>query len=47
MRLALTVNYTEAYPDTAPELSLEAEEGEFDEDEGKQLLDALRTVVRS
>jgi len=44
LQLTLTVHYTEEYPDQLPELSLEAIEGELDDNELESLLDELRTV---
>jgi len=44
LQLTLTVYYTEEYPDQLPELTLEAIEGELDDNELESLLDELRTV---
>lgn len=43
--LALNVVYPDEYPDTLPELSLEAVEGEVTEQEVANLLDEMKTVV--
>jgi hypothetical protein len=40
------VHYTDGYPDTLPDLSLEAIEGELEDDELESLLHELRTIVR-
>ncbi|KAI0256676.1 RWD-domain-containing protein [Lactifluus subvellereus] len=44
LKLALTVHYTNNYPDELPELSLEPVEGEVDEDDIKVLLDSVQAV---
>ncbi|KAH9966647.1 ubiquitin-conjugating enzyme/RWD-like protein [Russula dissimulans] len=44
LKLALTVRYTDNYPDELPNLSLEPLEGEVDEDELNDLLDGARAV---
>ncbi|KIM87049.1 hypothetical protein PILCRDRAFT_95926 [Piloderma croceum F 1598] len=44
LRLTLTVHYTDGYPDKLPDLSLEAIEGELEDDELESLLHELRTI---
>ncbi|KAI0006013.1 RWD-domain-containing protein [Russula compacta] len=44
LKLALTVHYTDNYPDELPELSLEPLEGVTDEEEMDTLLDSTRVV---
>ena len=46
VQLTLTVHYTDAYPDELPDLSLDAIEGELEDDELQSLLNELCTVVR-
>lgn len=46
MKLTLCVHYTEAYPDCLPEMTLQAVEGQLDDQEVQDLLHELRTVVR-
>ena len=41
------MHYTDGYPDKLPDLSLEAIEGELEDDELKTLLHELRTIVRN
>jgi hypothetical protein len=45
VKLALTVHYTDNYPDELPQFSLDPIEGEVDEDEVKALLDNAQAVV--
>ena len=45
VKLALTVHYTDNYPDELPELFLDPIEGEVDEDEIKTLLDNAQAIV--
>ena len=45
VRVKLSVNYTDDYPDVLPELRLEAVDGEINESESKALLKALLGVV--
>ena len=40
------MHYTDGYPDKLPDLSLEAIEGELEDDELESLLHELRTIVR-
>lgn len=47
MKVTLEVHYTEDYPDTLPDLVLEAVEGDLDDVEEVNLLASLRKVVRS
>jgi len=44
LQLTLTVHYTEGYPDELPVLTVEAIEGELDDDELESLLNELRAV---
>ncbi|KAI0306596.1 RWD-domain-containing protein [Multifurca ochricompacta] len=44
LRLALTVHYTDNYPDVLPELSLDPIEGEADADEINSLLDSAQAL---
>ena len=46
MKLSLTVEYTDGYPDTLPLLSLEPIDGELDEAETAALIESMRAVVR-
>jgi len=45
VKLALTVLYTDSYPDELPRLSLEPLEGEVDEEEIDSLLTSTQAVV--
>lgn len=45
VKLVLEVQYTDDYPDTLPELSLELMEGSIEDDEIENLLADLRRVV--
>ena len=45
VKLALTVLYTESYPDELPRLSLEPLEGEVEEEEINSLLTSAQAVV--
>lgn len=45
VKLKLSVNYTDDYPNLLPELELEAVEGEIDEPEHNSLLQGLADVV--
>jgi hypothetical protein len=45
VKLKLTVNYTDDYPDALPELRLEVVDGEINESESKGLLKGLLDVV--
>jgi hypothetical protein len=45
VQLTLTVRYTDRYPDELPDFSLEAIEGELEDDELQSLSDELCTVV--
>lgn len=47
MKLALDVRYPDDYPDVLPELSLDAVEGELEEDEREELLRGLQTAVNT
>ena len=44
--VALNVEYTDSYPDSLPNFSIEVQRGDLDEDEIKQLLGELAKVVR-
>lgn len=46
VKLVLEVHYTDGYPDTLPELSLEPLEGSIEEEELETLMSDLRRVVR-
>lgn len=45
VKLKLTVNYTDDYPDTLPALRLEVVDGEMNESESRALLKGLLDVV--
>ena len=45
VRLAMTVHYTDSYPDELPELSLQPIDGEVDEDDIRALLAGAQAVV--
>lgn len=45
VKLKLTVNYTNDYPEALPELRLEAVDGEINESETEELLNGLSDVV--
>ncbi|THH18140.1 hypothetical protein EW146_g2778 [Bondarzewia mesenterica] len=45
LKLALTVQYTNEYPDALPNLSLEADEGDLEESEVASLLDSMKAVA--
>lgn len=45
VKLKLTVNYTDDYPDSLPELGLETVDGELDDSESSALLKGLLDVV--
>lgn len=45
VKLALTVLYTDSYPDELPQLSLEPLEGDVDEEEINSLLTGAQAVV--
>lgn len=45
VKLSLSVQYPDGYPDVIPELTLETLEGEIDEVETSSLLDDMRAVV--
>ena len=47
VKLTLTVHFTEDYPDTLPDLSLEAIEGTLNDDELHCLMRDMRTVART
>ncbi|KAH9079390.1 RWD-domain-containing protein [Lactarius deliciosus] len=44
LKLAMTVHYTDSYPDELPELSLQLIDGEVDEDDIRALLASARAV---
>ncbi|TFK80927.1 RWD-domain-containing protein [Polyporus arcularius HHB13444] len=44
LAVALTVEYTDDYPDALPKFSIEVQQGDLDEDEIKQLLGELEKV---
>ncbi|EIM89982.1 RWD-domain-containing protein [Stereum hirsutum FP-91666 SS1] len=44
LKLSLSVQYPDGYPDVIPELTLETLEGELDESETTSLLDGMRAV---
>lgn len=46
VRVTLTVRYTDGYPEELPDLSLEAIEGELEDEELGSVLHELRAVVR-
>lgn len=46
MKVLLNVRYTPGYPEEVPELELEPEEGELEDDEVKELIDGMKIVVR-
>lgn len=46
VKLSFKVLYTNTYPDSLPELSLETLEGEIDQDDIDSLIDQLKAVVR-
>jgi hypothetical protein len=45
VKLQLSVHYPDEYPDTLPRLTLQAIEGELEEEEHDALLESLTTVV--
>lgn len=45
VKLSLSVQYPDGYPDVIPELTLESLEGELEESEASSLLDGMRAVV--
>ena len=45
VRIALTVHYTDSYPDELPELSLQPIDGEADEDDIGDLIASAQAVV--
>jgi hypothetical protein len=45
VKLTLRVHYTDGYPETLPELSLDAVDGDVDDDEVTELLSELWAVV--
>lgn len=45
VKLKLTANYTDDYPDALPALRLEVVDGEINESESKALLEGLLDVV--
>jgi len=45
VKLAMTVHYTDGYPDELPELSLQLIDGEVDEDDIRALLASAQVVV--
>ncbi|KAI0082682.1 RWD-domain-containing protein [Panus rudis PR-1116 ss-1] len=47
VKLALNVHYVDDYPDALPDLSLEAIEGDIDDEERTDLLNGLKAVVRA
>jgi len=45
VKLTLRVHYADGYPETLPELSLDAVDGDVDDDEVTELLSELWAVV--
>jgi hypothetical protein len=45
VKVLLNVRYTPQYPEEVPELELEPEEGELEEDEIKELIDSMKAIV--
>ncbi|KAF8759929.1 RWD protein [Rhizoctonia solani] len=46
LKVILGIDYTTNYPDEVPNLSLEPEEGELDEEELESLINGMKAVVR-
>lgn len=46
VKLTLSVHYTDDYPDTLPDVSIEAIEGDLGDDEIAGILSGLKSVVR-
>ena len=45
VKLTLSVHYPEGYPDILPELSLDAIDGELEDEEKQKLIEELKAVV--